>query len=281
MDPYAANARGEGRYPPGIPWKMKNHPEYDLFLFIGQSNMAGRGITGARWPQPAPELLPGAGYEYRAVSDPGHLHPIAEPFGAAENRPGGIDEPGRKTGSMVTAFVNAYYAATGTPVIGVSASVGGSGIAEWQGEEDFLSDAIRRWTDTERFLAEQKIPVRHRYMLWCQGETDGDRGTGPETYKAKFRAMFAQLQSRGVENCFLIPIGQYNGIHGYDYTVIHQAQLELAQEVPGVVLASDGFGAMQARGLMKDSYHYYQQAYNEVGTEAGKMAGNFVNAKQG
>lgn len=118
-------------------------------------------------------------------------------------------------------------------------------------------------------------------MLWCQGETDGDRGTEPETYKAKFRAMFAQLQSRGVENCFLIPIGQYNGIHGYDYTAIHQAQLELAQEVPGVVLASDGFGAMRARGLMKDSYHYYQQAYNEVGTEAGKTAGNFVNTKQG
>ena len=255
--------------------------EYDLFLFIGQSNMAGRGVTSAQWPQPAPELVPGAGYEYRAVSDPGCLHPIAEPFGVAENRPGGIDEPGRKTGSLVTAFVNAYYTETDTPVLGVSASVGGSGIAEWQGHEDFLSDAIWRWEQAEQYAASHSLAIRHRYMLWCQGETDGDRGTEPESYKAKFRAMFAQLQGKGVETCFLIPIGQYNGIHGYDYTAIHRAQLELPREVPGVVLAGDDFWSMRARGLMKDSYHYYQRAYNEVGTEAGKIVGRFVNTNQG
>lgn len=255
---------------------MQN-PVYDFFLFAGQSNMAGRGITGERWPQPAPALLPGAGMEYRAISDPDRLYPIAEPFGAAENRPGGIDKPGRKTGSLVTAFVNAYYTETGTPVIGVSASVGGSGIAEWQGQEDFLSDAIRRWTDAEQFLTAQKIPVRHRYMLWCQGETDGDRETSPERYKAYFRTMLARMQEHGIETCFLIAIGQYNGVKGYDYTAIHQAQRELAQECPGVVLVSDDFWQMRARGLMKDSYHYYQQAYNEVGTAAGKAAAAFVN----
>ena len=72
--------------------------EYDLFLFAGQSNMAGRGITSPQWPQPAPSLTPGAGYEYRAVSDPGHLHPMAEPFGAEENDPNGIFEPGKRLG---------------------------------------------------------------------------------------------------------------------------------------------------------------------------------------
>ena len=39
-----------------------------------------------------------------------------------------------------------------------------------------------------------------------------------------------------------------------------------------MVLVSDGFYGMRTRGLMKDSYHYYQQAYNEVGTEAGTAA---------
>lgn len=33
---------------------------------------------------------------------------------------------------------------------------------------------------------------------------------------------------------------------------------------------------MKARGLMKDDFHYYQEAYNEVGTIAGKTAGAFV-----
>ena len=101
---------------------------YDLFLFIGQSNMAGRGVSSPRWPEGAPELTPGAGFEYRSVSAPEQLFPIQEPFGAAENDPNGIFEPGMKTGSLVTAFVNAYYAQTHTPIIGVSASKGGSAI---------------------------------------------------------------------------------------------------------------------------------------------------------
>lgn len=33
---------------------------------------------------------------------------------------------------------------------------------------------------------------------------------------------------------------------------------------------------MRTRGLMKDDFHYYQAAYNEVGTMAGNAAGEFV-----
>lgn len=62
------------------------------FFLLGQSNMAGRGITCEKWPQPAPALLSGAGYEFRAVSDPDRLYPIQEPFGVGENRPDGIDD---------------------------------------------------------------------------------------------------------------------------------------------------------------------------------------------
>ena len=73
--------------------------EYDLFLFCGQSNMAGRGITSEEWPEEAPSITPGAGLEYRAISDPECLHPVQEPFGAEENNPEGIYEPGMKTGN--------------------------------------------------------------------------------------------------------------------------------------------------------------------------------------
>lgn len=245
---------------------------FDLFLFAGQSNMAGRGVTSPRWPQPAPRLMPGAGLEYRAISDPDKLYLIAEPFGAAENRPGGIDEPGKKTGSLVTAFVNAWYAGTGVPVLGVSASRGGSGIGEWQGREDLLSDALQRWDGANRYAADHALAIRHRFAVWCQGETDGDRGTDPESYIRQFGRMLALLEEHGMERCFLIAIGQYNGVKGYDYTAIHQAQLDLPRRYDDVVLVSDDFWTMRDRGLMKDSYHYYQQAYNEVGTAAGQAA---------
>ena len=79
----------------------------DLFLFAGQSNMAGRGVSCDRFPEKAPPVIPGAGWEYRAVSAPGRLFPITEPFGENENRSGGISE-NLKSGSMVSAFVNAF-----------------------------------------------------------------------------------------------------------------------------------------------------------------------------
>ncbi|MEI3208767.1 MAG: hypothetical protein V8S84_13470 [Lachnospiraceae bacterium] len=82
---------------------------YDLFLFAGQSNMAGRGIACTQFPEGAPDLISGAGAEFRAISDPTRLYPIAEPFGALENNPTGIFEPGMKTGSLVTSFVNTYF----------------------------------------------------------------------------------------------------------------------------------------------------------------------------
>ena len=63
---------------------------YDLILFAGQSNMAGRGIVTDKWPQKAPVLVKGAGYEYRAITAPDRLCPIEEPFGADENNPDGI-----------------------------------------------------------------------------------------------------------------------------------------------------------------------------------------------
>ena len=49
--------------------------EADILLFMGQSNMAGRGDD-----QLAPKVLPGAAWEYRAVTEPDRLVPLAEPL---------------------------------------------------------------------------------------------------------------------------------------------------------------------------------------------------------
>ena len=62
--------------------------------------------------------------------------PLEEPFGVDENTADGIndvfaDHKKAKTGSLVTAFCNAYYEETGRVIVGVSASKGGSTITEW------------------------------------------------------------------------------------------------------------------------------------------------------
>lgn len=250
----------------------------DLFLFAGQSNLAGRGVSTPRWPQTPPPILPGAGWDYRAISSPSSLSPLEEPFGRLENRPGGIDDGSLKTGSLVVPFVNAYYTVTGTPVVGVSASKGGSSILQWQPGTPFWRDLAQRWQDAQAYLDQAGIPVRHRFVLWCQGETDGDHGMTGAEYQRQFGLFWAALRELGLETCFLIQIGRYNGAKGYDYTPIRAAQEALAHQLPGVCLVSREFETMQARGLMKDDFHYVQAAYNEVGTLAGARAGSYVNS---
>lgn len=258
--------------------KERNNPgkTVDLFLFMGQSNMAGRGVATKEHPEGAPALIEGAGYEYRAVSSPNRLYEIAEPFGRWENRRRGIDDGRRKTGSLVTAFVNAYYQNTGVPVVGVSASKGGSRISQWQPGGAFLNDVITRLKDAVSFLEAHHYRIRHRYMLWCQGESDGDIARPAAAYRGDFERMLEKMQENGIEKCFLIRIGNYNGEGAQDYTEIMRAQDEIARTNQSVVMVSTAFAGMKSRGLMKDDFHYYQEAYNEVGREAGVNTARYI-----
>ncbi len=248
----------------------------DLFLFMGQSNMAGRGIVNDTWPEEAPKVLEEAGYEYRAVSDPGRLCPLEEPFGCLENRDGGIHDGMMKTGSMVSSFVNAYYEKTKTSVVGVSASKGGSSILEWQPGTAYLSDARSRLEDAKEFLGSHGYEIRHIFMLWCQGETDGDHRMTAGDYQMYFSRMWDVMKEGGVERCFLVRIGNYNGDQDISYEEIMEAQNQLPGIFQDVILVSECLAGMKERGLMKDFFHYYQKAYNEAGKEAGENTAEYV-----
>lgn len=248
----------------------------DLILFMGQSNMAGRGVTSDRWREAAPQAAEGAGYEYRAISAPDCLSPLEEPFGRAENNPDGIDDGKMKTGSLVTSFVNAYYQRTGVPVVGVSASKGGSSILRWQPGTPFMADVERRLDGARHYLADNHILVRHTFLAWCQGETDGDHKMSGEEYIRYFGQFWQHMQGLGVEQCFLIRIGHYNGPEEISYQEIMDAQDQIPQRTDGVTMVSTKFAGMKERGLMKDAFHYYQAAYNEVGKGAGERAGELV-----
>lgn len=253
----------------------------DVFLFAGQSNMAGRGIQNPRFPEKAPVVSPQAGWEFRAVSDPTRLYPITEPFGKAENRPGSISEKS-KTGSMVSSFANSYYAETHTPIVGVSASKGGSVIAEWQPGTAYLKDALGRLTAAKKYLSENGFAIRHTFTLWCQGESDGDAGTAKQDYLQGFDAMLREMRRAGVERLFLARIGHCNLPDSFSrYVPMMDWQEEIARSHPKVTMVSRCLSTMRERGLMKDAFHYYQAAYNEAGREAGENAGRWVRVNSG
>lgn len=242
----------------------------DLFIFMGQSNMAGRGDAAL-----APAVTPGMGFEYRAVTAPDRLSPLQEPFGVNENDPAGVNEPGMKTGSMVSSFVNACTAKTGVPIVGVSCAKGGSAIAEWMPGTPYYQDALRRVRQCRRWLADNCFTVRHSAMVWCQGCTDGDLHTRKAIYKLDTDRMLHEfLSDAKLETCFLIQIGNQRD-DPMLYQPIQHAQEELAAAYDDIALVSRKFKTFAAKGLMKDQFHYKQPAYNAVGEEAGKKAAAF------
>ncbi len=241
--------------------------EADVLLFMGQSNMAGRGDA-----EKAPEVIPGAAYEYRAVSKPSELVPLKEPFGIEENRLGGVWEPGWKTGSMAAAFVNACYRITGRPIVAVSCSKGGSSIEEWRVEGSYYQDAVKRYEDCVNYLKSQNIGIHSISIVWCQGCTDGDLHTEKEVYKEKTLELFDGFLKLSVERIFLIQIGNQRDEPDL-YVPIQEAQAEMAEERENILMISQQFKTFADKGLMKDLFHYKQEAYNLVGEEAGRNAG--------
>lgn len=247
--------------------------EKDVFLmmFMGQSNMAGRGNA-----KEAPALIPGAGYEYRAITAPDCLSPLSEPFGEHENNKNGVTEPGMKTGSMVSAFVNACYLETKIPVVGVSCAKGGSAIAEWLPDTPYYRDAVSRLKRCEEWLLRHHYRIRRKDMVWCQGCTDGDLRTPPEIYKAcTDRFIRSYRRECGITKCFLIQIGNHRDDRTL-YVPIQQAQLALAEENPDILLVSSQLKTFAERGLMKDEFHYCQKGYNLIGEEAGQNTGKII-----
>ena len=89
-----------------------------------------------------------------------------------------------------------------------------------------------------------------------------------------------QFKKAGASHVFLVQIGHFNYLlHGEKgkardkrYEVIRQAQEELCRENGFFTLAASFEPYLT---LMRDSYHYFQRAYDEVGTACGKIMAEY------
>ena len=176
----------------------------DLFIFMGQSNMAGCGNAAE-----APKVPEGWGYEYKAISKPGELVHMVEPFGLNEDNPASGVVYSRR-GSLVSAFTNAYYEMTHTPVVGVSCSKGSTSTEFWMPGNAPLNDAIQRHRSAERWLIENGYKIRNNFMVWLQGERDASTGVTPEEYSSNLKSILrTMINHTGVEKCGIIRIGKF------------------------------------------------------------------------
>lgn len=246
----------------------------DLVLFAGQSNMAGRGEYAE-----ATKCEPNHGFEYHAVTEPGVLTTVGEPFGKYENNDtvndagsNGID---RRSGDMVSAFMESYYSVSGVPIVGVQCSRGGTETKWWN--STVLTEAAARYNEAKAYLESCGYTIGKQFMVWCQGCTDADADRNIETYKNNTKNIFNTLKiSTGISDMFMVRIGhcKTSGAAAIDttkdprYKAVNLAQKELADEEADITAVASLYTDEYA-ALMRDQYHYHQEAYNSVGTIAG------------
>ncbi len=250
----------------------------DLVLFSGQSNMAGRGDYDE-----ATVCAAGEGYEYHAVTEPGVLSSVTEPFGKYENNDAINDNSGqgvdRRSGDMVSSVMSAYYDKTGVPMVGVQASRGGQDTTYFINN---MGEMQSRFNEAADYLENAGYTIRKKLLVWCQGEADADKGRSDETYKSNTLSIFEDLRDGcGIEDMFIVRTGHYNIYYGgetpseddlakdAEYLRISNAQQALADENDNIYIAASLYSD-EYLSEMRDQYHYYQSVYNSVGKTAGE-----------
>lgn len=236
----------------------------DLIFFMGQSNMSGCGGDASLAPAVAEE----AGMEYRSVSDPTRLYPLTEPFGINENRIGGLIEyPNGKKGSLVSAFINEYYALTGRRVVAVSASKGETSIDDFT-QDNIMADIASRYAFSKSYLSNNGYTLGHIYVVWLQGESDALEKVDPEVYRTKLDDFMRPLFIDGLEKVFIITPGRT-----YDYKNLYSSIIDMQKKI---CIESDYYALATtvltgvSTEYMTDMYHYNQHVLNLVGQEAAK-----------
>lgn len=269
------------------PSEMSGETKVDLVLFMGQSNMAGRGNA-----EEAPQVTEGHGYEFRSVTDPTRLYNVTEPFGENENNDVINDNSGngnnRRAGGMVSALINSYYESAGVPIVGVQCSQGGKNTKYFKQAKQ-LNEAVSRYNSAAAYLEENGYTIRRKFVVWCQGESDADgiNTTSEDTiasslngYKLRTTEIFDYLEENtGITNEFIVRTGHFNYKY-YDaptdeqiardnnYLRVANAQGELADNDEQIDLVAS-FYTDEAFDGMCDPWHYNQVIYNKVGEMAG------------
>jgi len=190
----------------------------EIYLLIGQSNMAGRGVVEESDRQTDPRIW--------MFAESGEWKPAEEPIR--------YDKPAHAGVGPGLAFGRAMAKALPAAEIGlVNRAFGGTTVAQWKKGGQLYNDAV----SAAKAAAGQGTI---RGILWHQGESDYRRMV-KETYKAAMVELIANLRKDlGVPELPVVlgELGSYLQPTDPSPQVVNDVLHEISKEIPKVGIAS-------------------------------------------
>jgi hypothetical protein len=221
--------------------------KFHLFLLLGQSNMAGRGVVEEQDRTPHPRVL--------MLSKEGQWVPATDPMH--------FDKPSVGVGLGKT-FAQIVAEANPGETIGlIPCAVGGSPIDTWKPGVFYPATKCYPWDDMAKRVALALPAGTLKGILWHQGESDCKPELA-QAYEAKLHDLVKRL--RELVNAPTIPFiaGQMGKFEGVPWTpesvIVDQAHQDLPKKVPHTAFVS-------AEGLKHkgDKIHFDSASFRELG----------------
>jgi hypothetical protein len=218
----------------------------DIFLLIGQSNMAGRGVVEEQDRKPmAGVFVFNKERQWAPAIDPLHF-----------DRP---DRTGVGLGRSFAATLIAMKASTSVGL--VPAAFGGSALDEWMPGTEHYRNAVER---TKAALARGG---RLRGILWHQGEADSSDAVRAWTYGERFEKFIAALRKDlGAEQVPVI-VGQLGEFvrEKTEAPLVYASQVNQALATLPLRVPLCRFVSSEGLGHKGDVLHFDSRALREFG----------------
>ncbi len=226
-----------------LPTKEKFH----LFLLVGQSNMAGRGVVEAQDKTPHPRLL--------MLSKEGQWVPAVDPLH--------FDKPSVGVGLGKTFAQIIAEANPGVTIGLIPCAVGGSPIDTWSPGVLDPATKTHPWDDMAKRFSIALPSGTLKAILWHQGESDSKPELAP-AYEAKLHDLITRFRQEVKAPQIPFIAGQMGKFEGVPWTpeavTVDQAHQQLPGKVPHTAFVS-------AEGLTHkgDRIHFDSASFRELG----------------
>lgn len=221
--------------------------KFFLFLLVGQSNMAGRGVVEAQDQAVNPRVL--------MLNKEGRWVPAVDPLH--------FDKPAAGVGLGKTFGEIIAKQNPGVTIGLIPCAVGGSPIDTWKPGAFYAGTKTHPWDDMEKRVALALPAGTLKGILWHQGESDSTAALAP-VYAGKLHDLIKRLRALVKSPNVPFIAGQMGVFDGVPWTpekgIVDQAHRDLPKQVPHTAFVS-------AEGLKHkgDKVHFDAAAYRELG----------------